>query len=151
MSLVESYQTGEWPRITIPDGPKAMARRILADVAASHRVTVEDIQGPRRLGPLVMCRREACWRIAKDTDLSLPAIAMILHKDHTSVLSAVRRQNEITGTDVRGWGGTPEKTRARNREAARLSRRRLTRKERLRRADLRNSGNRWLAELDSRQ
>lgn len=122
MTLLDPTSSG-WPPIVFPEGPKATAKRILRETCERHGVKVESVCGPRRYKPLVMCRREAAWLIAKETTLSYPQIAMLLNKDHTSILMAIRRQNEATGENVRGSGGIPEKTRERNIASARRCRR----------------------------
>lgn len=98
--------------------PRRLARHILAETCQRHGLRIECVLGDRRHLPLVLCRREAAWLIAKETNLSWPQIGAVLNKDHTTILMATRRQNEITGENVRGVGGIPEKTLRRNRAAA---------------------------------
>lgn len=119
MSLLERTETGEWPQIVMPDGPRATARRILAETAARHGVAPIDMIGDRRYRPLVASRREAAWLIARDTDLSLLQISNLLRKDHTSVINAIRCMNEQRSANVRGLGSVPLAKRERDLRAAR--------------------------------
>lgn len=120
MSLLERTETGEWPRLIAPVGPKATARRIIAETAAKYGEKVSDVVGSRKFGSLVRCRRETAWRIAKETRLSYPQIGALLGKDHSTIIWAIRRQNEATGENVRDLGNCPIVRIERNREAARL-------------------------------
>lgn len=120
MSLLERTATGEWPKFVFPKGPNARAREILAETAAKHGEKVKDVIGVRKFGSLVLCRREAAWRIAKETNLSFPQIGSLLNKDHSTIIWAIRRQNEATGEDVRELGFCPIKRIERSRKAARL-------------------------------
>lgn len=116
---VDLAPTGETSAEPPPETPARLsARQILHDTCQRHGLKAESVLGGRRYKPLVLCRREAAWLIAKETSLSLPQIAAIMNKDHTSILMAIRRQNEETGTNVRNCGGIPEKTRERNRASA---------------------------------
>ena len=64
--------------------------RILAEVAASHGVTVKDIKGPCRFTFVALARREAYYRLHAETSLSLPQIGALLAKHHTTVLHGIR-------------------------------------------------------------
>lgn len=114
------------------------ARQILAETCERHGLKVACVVGPRRYKPLVDCRQEAAWLIAKNTALSYPQIARLLGKDHTTILFAVRRHNEFMGENVRNCGGVPEKTRERNRLSAR-NRKAKTRAMRLRISEMKRN------------
>ncbi len=136
----EPFVIEDWPQpIELPHGPKRQAKRILAETAEKHGLKIECVIGPRRYPELVRCRREAAWLIARDTPLSLPQIGAILGKDHTTVLMAIRRHNEATGENVRGTGGVPLKTYERNLESARRSRRKSTKRQRMRSSELKRN------------
>jgi hypothetical protein len=119
MSLLERTETGEWPAIIVPDGPKAVARRLLAETAAKHCVAVADVISDSRFKSLVAARREAAWLIAKDTTMSFLQIAAMLRKDHTSIINAIRCVNDQTGTNVRSLGGVPAAKKERDLRSAR--------------------------------
>lgn len=67
----------------------------------------------------VLVRHHVMWCLAKDTDLSFPEIGAIFRKDHTSVIHAVRAENERQGANVRGMK-FPAGYRERNRQSALL-------------------------------
>ncbi len=66
-------------------------KRILAEVAERHGVTVKDIKGPCRFTFVALARREAYYRLHAETDLSLAQIGAMLAKDHTSVGHGIRK------------------------------------------------------------
>lgn len=140
----------DWSPIALPTGPRARAKQILWETCERHGVSVEAVCGPRRIHKIMLCRREAVWLIAKHTTLSLTQIGALLSKDHTTILMTVRRQNEISGENVRNTGGVPEKTRERNREACRLRsqiRGELRLAARMRRSELCRTKRQFLAGL----
>lgn len=143
--ITDITEQSAWPVIAFPSGPRGRAREIIRDAAKRHGVTAESLVGPRRPLAVIAARREAAWQIAKETDLSFPAIGVILGKDHSSIIWAVRRQNEITGENVRGLGGVPKKALERKRASASRVRQPMTRADRLRRSRLRASVNEVLA------
>jgi chromosomal replication initiation ATPase DnaA len=66
---------------------------IIAEVLKKYpNVTWDDVKGVRRTRDLIE-PRHACMRAVYEErkDLSLPRIGKIFHKDHTSILSAVRK------------------------------------------------------------
>lgn len=115
--------------------PKPTARHILAMACRRHGLKISAVVGDRRHKPLVECRQEAAWLIAKYTDLSYPRIGALLGKDHTTILYAVRRHNDRKGENVRGAGGVPDVARERNRKAAAKYKRRSV-QQKLRVAEL---------------
>lgn len=78
----------------------ADAFAILRIVAHAHMVTVDDIAGSSRLKSLTEARRVACWVLRNETAMSFPELGRLLKKDHTSVMHAVGRCDEIRGTDA---------------------------------------------------
>lgn len=70
--------------------------------AEAEGFTLEFIQGPRRYAVVARARSAVIWRLAKETDLSLAEIGAIVKKDHTSVLHAIRAENERRDANVRG-------------------------------------------------
>lgn len=65
-------------------------KRIIREVAQAHRVTVDDITGPRRFRNYVAARREAMQRIRSELGFSFPRIGRLFNRDHTAVLYACR-------------------------------------------------------------
>lgn len=70
--------------------------------AEAEGYTLEFIQGKQRHSEVSRARGAVIWRLAKETDLTLPEIGAIVKKDHTSVLHAIRAENERRGAAVRG-------------------------------------------------
>lgn len=77
-------------------------RCIIESTAARHGLSYADLIGDSRGGEIITARHEAMWLCCRDTTKSLPTIGRAFHRDHTTVLHAVRRQNKIRGTNVRG-------------------------------------------------
>lgn len=76
------------------------ASQILAEVAARHKLTVADLTGPSRQVRYAHPRMETYFEIyVQCPHMSLPAIGRVMGgRDHTSVLSGIRRHCERIGT-----------------------------------------------------
>jgi hypothetical protein len=93
----------ERPVTSLPQPVRA--RDIAKQCAADHGITFNDLRSTARTGPVVKARQQAMWLIARDTHLSYPQIGTLFGgRDHTTVLYAVRRENERLGENVRGAG-----------------------------------------------
>jgi len=91
-------------------------RSIIMAVSEAHGVPMENILSQSRVRSTVLARREMIWTIARDTAISGLEIGRRLKLDHTTILHAIRRQNDATGENVRGCGGVrPEKRQAQER------------------------------------
>lgn len=76
----------------LPDMEPPRWRKIIAEVAEKHHVSIQDITSRRRDHPSVLARQEAAWRIRHETPLSLPNIGKRLGGlDHTTILYSVRK------------------------------------------------------------
>lgn len=64
---------------------------ICNDVCARFGITKAELTGRRHLPLHVDARRVAALRMAEELGMSLPQIGRILHKDHTTILHAIRR------------------------------------------------------------
>lgn len=83
-----------------------VAKRLIRETAEETGFTVAEIMGEERRAPLARARQLAMWRVSKNTQLSMPRIGNLFGgKDHTTVLHAIRRINEILGENVRDVGG----------------------------------------------
>ncbi len=71
--------------------------QIVEEVAAKYRVRAADILSASRAHVLIPPRHEAMFRCVAETSLSLPAIARIFHRDHTSIGHGVMRHHIRTG------------------------------------------------------
>lgn len=83
--------------------PRPAVKSIVAYAAAKHGVTPEEIYSPRRSRHIVRARHEAIWLVAKQRpDLSLPQMGRAFgDRDHTTILHAIRRENERRGEKAR--------------------------------------------------
>jgi hypothetical protein len=74
----------------IRSGPSA--RRIVVEVAERHGLAVEDILGPRRSAALIAARHEAMAEVyTRCPALTLPQMGVLFKRDHTTVLSALKK------------------------------------------------------------
>lgn len=82
-------------------GPDS-AKRIVADVATQHGVSLPDITGPSRRAPIAKARRMAMWRLSRETRLSTTQIGrMFGGRDHSSVSCALKKaETEAAGRNV---------------------------------------------------
>lgn len=74
--------------------PRDLSRAILAECAAKHGITVNDLLHDRkrsRRALLVAARRECARRLRLERNLSTPQIGALLRRDHTSVLYLLGR------------------------------------------------------------
>lgn len=64
---------------------------VLAEVAASHRISVRELLGRGRHKHVAWPRQEAMWRIRQTGRYSLPQIGAFLGgRDHTTILKGIR-------------------------------------------------------------
>lgn len=82
-----------------------IAEKLIGQVCEEFEVSRAELLGQSRNKDIVPARHEACWRIAKATSLSLPHLGSIFNRDHTSILHAIRKRNEVHGENVRRMGG----------------------------------------------
>lgn len=92
---------------SMPPRGKARAGEIIARVAAETGIAVDAIKGEQRVAAIAQARQLAIWRVAGETELSLSEIGRLFHRDHTTVLHAIRVINQRRGADVRFYGGVP--------------------------------------------
>lgn len=100
-------------------GSKAVARHIVRSVAEQSGLTEDDIFGKARTQPLSRVRRQAIWLVAKELpNWSKPCLGQFFGLDHTSILYAIRAENDQRGENLRGAGGVPPQRRAAKLKAA---------------------------------
>jgi len=69
------------------------ARNLVARVAVWHGYTFDDVTGPSRSAPLVQARFDAIVAVATTyPGMSLPMMGRLFKRDHTSILSALRKR-----------------------------------------------------------
>lgn len=64
---------------------------ILAEVCAQYGVSANEMFSLRRERRIVIARWEAMLRIRNETSASYPQIGRFFHRDHTSVMHAMKR------------------------------------------------------------
>jgi len=69
-------------------------KEIVAEVCAKHGFTLEEIQGERRNNPIAYARHELMYRLRNELSLTLSGIGILLHRDHTSVIHAIKAHEE---------------------------------------------------------
>lgn len=74
--------------------PPCTMAGILQEVAAAHDVTVEDLKGQCRHKWIVHPRQEAMWMMVQTGRFSLPQIAVLFNRDHTTVLHGWRQHGK---------------------------------------------------------
>lgn len=102
---------GPWPVRLAPGaflgdlhnwGPRRTpALRIIAQVAACHGFTVDDILGPSRKGPIITARQDAMIAVFLGRlDLTFPMIGRVFRRDHSTVVHAVKRRGLLRARDA---------------------------------------------------
>lgn len=86
---------------------KKPVRTIILETAMKHGLRYEDLVGRSRRIPIVAARHEAMWRAHHErTDLSLSVLGRAFGgRDHTTVLSAIRKMDRIHGGKCPGDAG----------------------------------------------
>src|SRR5262245_5107098 len=78
----------------LPDWAKELVR----EVSARHRVPIREIFGPSKQYPVAAARREAIYRVkAAKPQLSLKQMGAWFDRDHSSILNALARYQQLTG------------------------------------------------------
>ena len=92
------------PKKRLPDAvtitPRDRTGAIIEAVARKHGIDAKAILGARRTKAIVDARWEAVWEVKKATGFSLLHLARIFNRDHTTILSSLRRYAE-KNPDVR--------------------------------------------------
>jgi chromosomal replication initiator protein len=83
----------------------ATVRRIQREAAAAAGVTVAVLLSHRRTRPLVEARRAAIVRASRETNLSFSALGRLFHRDHTTIMNAIQRQDEAEDREARRANG----------------------------------------------
>lgn len=80
--------------------PLSDADQIILDILAKHKLSKGEFFGRQRSRRFVIARQEACWRMSRETTLSLPQMGKKLKRDHTSVLYSIRRYDALLKGEV---------------------------------------------------
>ena len=88
--------------------PSPPVRAYIVAAAAAFRVTADDVLGSSRERSIVDARHVAMALVYAGTTLSLPEVGAEFDRDHTTVLSALRR---VQGSPVlASWAAAVRKT-----------------------------------------
>ncbi len=68
--------------------------RILGEVSAEFKVSVEDMKAESRLEPIAVARHVAMWILRTHMGMTLQAIGKQFGRGHDTVFYAVKRVNE---------------------------------------------------------
>ena len=86
--------TTKWPTAVegsmVSERQRKAARDIIDHVARKHGVSVNDIMGRSRFPKIVAARQEA-MRLVHSTGLKLGQVGLIFKRDHSTVLTNIRR------------------------------------------------------------
>ena len=97
--------TAKWPTAVegsrVSERQRKAARDIIDHVARQHSVSVRDIMGRSRLPNIVAARQEA-MRLVHSTGLKLGQAGLIFKRDHSTVLSNIRRAEARMNTAPKG-------------------------------------------------
>lgn len=84
-----------------PNEPRLPGKRkasiIIREVCIKHNITLEAFFGPLKVMHIAMARREVFYRIAKETDMTLPAIGRFVKRDHTTVIHGINKYCHAEG------------------------------------------------------
>jgi chromosomal replication initiation ATPase DnaA len=80
--------------------PRSTKREeILYQVLDETGLTKEQLLGRQKLNRIVEARHRLCWRLYRETTMSMTSVGNYLDRDHTSVLNGIRRHEER----LNGW------------------------------------------------
>ena len=73
-----------------PSEPVSVTVDKIIDVVSKHYgITVEDLKSKKRTAAIAMARHVAIYMIRNMTDMSLPAIAKVFSRDHTTIMASL--------------------------------------------------------------
>ncbi len=75
--------------ITGTEPVKVTVDKILEKVAKKYSVPIAEIKGRKRTKEIAFARHIAVYLVRKMTDMSLPAIAKVFGRDHTTIMSSI--------------------------------------------------------------
>jgi hypothetical protein len=80
------------------------ARKILSEVADKHGMPPTVFRSKSRDAAYVLCRQEAAYRLKYELNFSLSQIGRLMgHRDHTTVLHAIRRYEKNLALGLGPW------------------------------------------------
>jgi hypothetical protein len=82
-----------------------IAKTVIAHICRELSVSEAYLRSKHRQPFIVDARHQAIWLIARGTSFSLAHIGRMFGTDHTTVIHAVRKQNDRRGANVRDLGG----------------------------------------------
>jgi hypothetical protein len=86
-------------RQVLPGGSSRKAPAVVQEVAALLDCTTAMVCGRRRTARIVRVRSVVAWALRNWLDLSYPEIGTVLHRDHSTVIHAVRAADDMLWND----------------------------------------------------
>lgn len=90
-------------RRSISEAQGKTARSIVDAVAAKHGFDPEQLLGKGRYQDVAAARHEAMFRIRTELKWSLPRIGALFHRDHSTVIYALRRHAGESARSLQRW------------------------------------------------
>ena len=87
----------DWKKVLHAVMPRDKIRLVVREVADEMAITPGDIMGVSRYADIVWARQIAMWRISNELNMPAAQIGRIFQKDHTTVLHALKRVEEVIG------------------------------------------------------
>lgn len=81
------------------NGDREKMLGVIKKVSEATGVPVDDITGPRRHKHILRARNFAILTCRDYVGASLPAIGRVFNRDHTTVINAIRRMDEVMTLD----------------------------------------------------
>ncbi len=90
--------TAPWADAFLAPEPEATdpEEAIIAEVCTQYGVCREELVGHCRCRPLVAARHEAMRRVYEETELTLIDVGRLFHRDHSSVIYAIRKLEQVS-------------------------------------------------------
>jgi hypothetical protein len=94
----------EEPVAAPPAITETPSKKILSEVAEKHGMPPTVFRSKSRNAAYVLCRQEAAYRLKYELNFSLSQIGRLMgHRDHTTVLHAIRRYEKNLVLGVAPW------------------------------------------------
>lgn len=75
-------------------------RRIIESTARMYGIETQDLMGTRRQANLILPRHTVMYLLRKELNLSFPVIGRIMSKNHTTIIHAYQKMEELVGQKV---------------------------------------------------
>lgn len=83
----------------LPLASRRWVKQVIGEIAHEHGVAPADLTGAARTATIVRPRAILIWVLRRATDWSLPRIGLVVDRDHSSVLHAIRTVDRWRSAD----------------------------------------------------